>query len=364
MIVPFANLKRQYISIQKELRLAEQDVFRKGVFILGDTLEKFENEFASYLGVKYCVGVDNGTSALNLALKALKIGKNEEVITVANSFIASVLSIIQNHASPVLVDCNNYYNIDIKSLEEKITKKTKAIIVVHLFGQPCQIDKVLEIAKRNHIYVIEDAAQAHGATYQDKKAGSFGDIGCFSFYPTKNLGCFGDGGAVVTNNAELKDRLTALRNYGQTKKYYHESIGFNNRLDELQAAFLRVKLKYLDRWNNKRRVIAQKYNQALKTDLIVPGEIKDTRHIYHLYVIRTAKRDRLQKFLTSKGIASLVHYPVPIHLQKICKSLGYKTGSFPKTEQFAKEILSLPIYPEINESETNYVIGSIKEFLS
>ncbi len=362
MNIPSVDLKRQYDILKNELNRVQDDVFEKGVFILGENVKKFEKEFSSYLGVDYCIGVDSGTSALILALKALGIGKNDEVITAANGYIATVLSISENQAKPVFVECDEYYNIDVNKITEKITKNTKAILPVHLYGQPSQMDKVMEIAKKYNLYVIEDCAQAHGATYKGKKVGTFGDIGCFSFYPTKNLGCFGDGGAVVTNSDVICDKIKYLRNYGQTRKYYHDYAGLNHRLDELQAAYLRVKLKYLDMWNGKRRMIAARYKEKLCKTVTVPEEAAFSKHIYHLYVIRCKRRNIFMKFMKDKGIDTLVHYPRPVYLQKVFKYLGYKRGNFRITEKFSSEILSLPIFPEMKEEEIKYVINSVMDF--
>ncbi len=374
MKIPFVDLNRQFSKIQKEIDAAAKQVFKKGVFVLGENVAKFEEEFASYLGVKYCVGVDSGTSALILALMALGIRKGDEIITAANGYIATIIAISQNQAKPVFVECDDYFNIDADKIEEKITSRTRAIIPVHLCGQPCRMDKIMKLANKYNLYVVEDCAQAHGAEVKIRnpkseirnwvKVGTVGDIGCFSFYPTKNLGCYGDGGAVVTNDKKIRDKIRYLRNYGQTKKYYHDYLGFNNRLDELQAAYLRVKLKHLDEWNARRREIAEQYNKLLSKIVITPVEMHGSEHIYHLYVIRSRKRNKLQTLLKKKGITALIHYPRPVYLQKVYKNLGYKKGSFPKTEKFAREILSLPLFPEITDSEIRFVAGSITEFLS
>lgn len=361
VLIPITDLKRQYKLIEKELRRAEKQVFTSGIFILGEQLERFESEFADYLGVKYCIGVDSGTSALILALRALGIGKGDEVITPANSYIATSMSISHNQAVPVLVDCDEFYNIDISKIEEKISKRTKAILVVHLYGLPCQIEKIIMIAKKYKLFVVEDCAQAHGASFQGKKVGIFGDIGCYSFYPTKNLGCYGDGGAIVTSNRNIKNKIKLLRNYGQKKKYFHDILGFNNRLDELQAAYLRVKLKYLDEWNEKRRKIAKEYSRKLKDFVITPKELENAYHVYHQYVIRTKKRNELKSMLFGKRISTMIHYPKPIHLQTVYRNLGYRRGSFPNTEKYSGEILSLPIFPEMRDKEVEKVSAIINK---
>lgn len=362
MKIPFVNLKAQYKNIKPEIDKAIKRVVTTQAFILGKELEAFEKEFAKYLGVKHAVGVNSGTDGLILSLLALGIGKGDEVITPANSFVATTTAIVQVGAKPVLVDCDpNTYQIDVAQVEKKITKKTKAILPVHLYGAPCEIDKLQEIAKKNNLLLIEDACQAHGATLNTKKLGTFGDIGVFSFYPSKNLGAYGDGGAIVTDSKDLYEKLIKMRNYGQTKKYYHDSFGLNSRLDEIQASVLRVKLKYLDKWNKERNRIAASYKKSIKnykTQLI----IKNGKSAYHLFVIESEKRDKLQKYLSENGIQTLIHYPTPIHLQEVNSSLGYKNGDFPNSEKIASRILSIPIYAELGTIEQDYVTQILNKF--
>jgi dTDP-4-amino-4,6-dideoxygalactose transaminase len=371
-MVPFFDLTRQYKEIEEEVLSATRRVFEKGRFILGEEVSAFEEEFAQYCRVQYGVGVNSGTDALYLAFKAAGIGEGDEVITVAHSFVASAIAISLAGAKPIFVDIDpETYTLSLDSLERLLKKrkakgglhKVKAILPVHLYGHPAEVDGIMEIASQYHLAVIEDACQAHGAEFQGKRAGSFGAMGCFSFYPTKNLGAYGDGGMVVTNNKKLYETLSLLRCYGEKKKYQHHLKGGNSRLDEIQAAILRVKLKYLDRWNKERRKKASIYKDILEgTGVILPDEKDWTRHVYHLFVIRTKMRDGLQAFLKTKGIDTLIHYPIPIHLQKAYKELGYQRGDLPVTEKCSREILSLPFFPELREEEMEEVEKQIKEF--
>jgi dTDP-4-amino-4,6-dideoxygalactose transaminase len=364
MNIPFLDLKSQYKSLKPGIDSAIKRVISNQNFILGPELEAFEKEFAKYLGVKHVVGVNSGTDGLILALLALGIGKGDEVITPANSYVATTTAIVFVGATPILVDCDpNTYQIDLKKVEGAITKKTKAILPVHLYGAPAPLDKLQLLAKRNKLFLIEDACQAHGATFNSKKLGTFGDIGVFSFYPSKNLGAYGDGGALSTNNSKLYDRLLKLRNYGQSKKYYHDTFGINSRLDEVQSAVLRVKLKHLDKWNKERNQIANTYNQLLKghkTQKIL-GNGKSS---YYLFVIENENRDKLQKYLLERGIHTLIHYPIPIHLQKAYTYLGYKRGDFPVTEKIANRILSIPMYSDLNKTSQMYICDMINKFSS
>jgi dTDP-4-amino-4,6-dideoxygalactose transaminase len=364
MKIPFFDLKRQYDFIEKEVNEKLIEVLRSTHFILGEELEKFENEFAKYCGVEYGVGVASGTDALILSLKALNIGEGSEIITVPNTFTATVDAIARAGAKPVFVDINpETYNIDVNKIEGKITSRTKAIIPVHLYGQPADMEPILKIAKKYNLFVVEDACQSHGAEYNGSKTGSLADLGCFSFYPSKNLGAYGDGGMVVTKNKDLANIIRMMRNYGQSKKYFHDFVGFNSRLDEIQAAVLRIKLKFLDEWNQKRRNIAKKYNELLKGEnIILPIEKEFSKHVYHLYVIRCNKRDKLQEFLSLNGISTGLHYPKPIHLQKAYIYLGYKEGDLPISEKYANEVLSLPMFPEMREEEVVYVCDTIRRF--
>lgn len=365
MNIPFFDLKRQYKRLKPEIDSAFQNVFEKGVFILGENVKLFEEEFADYLNAGYAVGVGSGTEALHLALKACDVGPGDEVITVPNTAVPTISAISLAGAKPVLVDITqDTYTIDINKINEKITDKTKAIIPVHLYGHPADMDQIMQIARDNNLKVIEDACQAHGSKYKDRYAGTIGDIGCFSFYPTKNLGAYGDGGAVITNNEELHNKLIMLRNYGEVKKFTSKIEGFNSRLDELQAAILRVKLKYLDEWNNRRRVISKLYRQLLESPNVqVPCEKEWAKHNYHLFVIRVSNRGPLRRYLDDKGIGTQIHYPIPIHLQDAYKGLGHKEGDYPESERHAKEIVSLPIYPELTKEEIEITAKHNNEFL-
>jgi len=371
-MIPFIDLKRQYKEIEEEILSAIKKVFEKGRFILGEEVSVFEEEFSHYCGVRYGVGVDSGTDALQLALKAVGVGEGDEVITVAHSFIATALAISQTGAKPLFVDIDpETYTMDPNALEQFLRhrkkkgerQKIKAILPVHLYGHPAEMDAIMDIADRYQLTLIEDACQAHGAEYQGRKVGSFGLLSCFSFYPTKNLGGYGDGGMVVTDDKKLFEKLRLLRCYGEKRKYEHVLKGGNNRLDEIQAAILRVKLKYLDQWNEERRKRVLIYKKMLEhTGVICPTEKEQAKHVYHLFVIRTKKRNPLQTFLKEKGIGTLIHYPIPIHLQKAFRELGYRRGDLPLTEQYAREVLSLPFFPEMTESEIEGVATQIKTF--
>ncbi len=364
MEVPFVDLKAQHQEIKAEVEKAIKKVIEKGDFILGEELELFEKEFADYCGVKFCVGVASGTEALWLALLALDIKKGDEVIIPANTFIATALAVLMAGAKPVLVDIDpKTYNINPALIEEKITPKTRAIIPVHLYGQPTDMKGISKIAQKYNLIVIEDACQAHGALYRGKRCGSFGEASAFSFYPAKNLGAYGDGGAVVTNSSEVAEKIKMLRDYGQKEKYSHLVKGYNSRLDTLQAAILRVKLKKLDGWNENRQKAAEIYKELLsETDLVLPYLAPERTHVYHLYVIRAKKREELRKHLSQAGISTGIHYPVPLHQQPSLSDLGYKKGCFPVTESYSKEILSLPMFPHISSDQIGYVCQKIKEF--
>lgn len=372
-MVPFIDLKRQYKEIEGEILSATQRVYEKGRFILGEEVSAFEKEFSHYCGVRYGVGVGSGTDALYLALKAAGIGEGDEVVTVANSFVATALAISFTGAKPLFVDIDpKTYTMDPNHLELLLKhqkakgsgRKIKAILPVHLYGHPAEMDSIMEIANRYDLIVIEDACQAHGAKYGKKKVGSFGAMGCFSFYPTKNLGGYGDGGMVVTNHKRYDQNLRLLRCYGERKKYEHILKGHNSRLDEIQAAILRVKLKYLDQWNGERRRKAKIYTQMLSPlGVVCPSEKKGVRHVYHLYTIKTKKRDSLQTFLKKRGIETLIHYPIPIPLQKAYRELEYHKRDLPLTNQWSRKILSLPFFPEMKESEMEEVAEGIRSFL-
>ena len=364
--VPFVDLAAQYRAIADEINETTSRVIQKADFILGREVRLFEEEFAAFSEARYAVGVDSGTSALELALRAYDIGPGDEVITAANSFIASALAISHAGATPVLVDVDPFtHTIDVTGIERAITSRTKAILPVHLYGHPAHMDPIRQLAEQHGLIVIEDACQAHGARYKGRRAGSLGHAAAFSFYPGKNLGAYGDGGMVVTNDADIRKRLEMLRNYGQEEKYHHLTQGFNRRLDTLQAAVLRVKLKYLEKWNAARRWQAELYHRLLAgTALVLPSEAVGAQSVWHLYVIRTEHRDKLKEYLASRGIAAGIHYPVPIHLQPAYKNLGYKRGSFPVTEQYAQRILSLPMYAELTPELIEYVSKTILTFLS
>ncbi len=360
-MIPFGNLKKHYSLIKSNIDKAISDVLQGGWFILGETLKSFEKEFAEYCGKKYGVGVGNGTDALLLALKAYGIKQGDEVISVPNTAIPTISAIVSSGAKPVFVDVGEDYLIDVNKIEAAITEKTKAIMPVHLYGQVCDMEPILKIAEKYNLHVIEDCAQSHGAEYKEKKS-PIGETGCFSFYPSKNLGAFGDAGMIVTDNEDLAKKLRMLRDYGKSERNSAKLHGYNSRLDDIQAAILSVKLKYLDMWNNERRKIAFIYDILLKNNFKIPIENKNNKHVYHLYVIKTDKRDELQNFLKNKGIGSVIHYPIPIHLQPAYEYLGYKEGDFPKAEQYASEILSLPIFPELENEEIQEVVKVIKEF--
>lgn len=362
-MIPFVDLKRQYEDIKEEIIEAICRVLSSGKFILSEELEAFEEEFANYCGTKYGIGISSGTEGLHLSLLAVDIGMGDEVITAANTFIATCLAISQTGAKPVLVDIDpETYNLDVSKIKQAITKSTKAIIPVHLYGHPVDMESLIEIAKKHKLVIIEDACQAHGAKYKDNRVGALGDIGVFSFFPAKNLGAYGDGGMVVTNDLKIAQKIRILRNYGQQIKYQHLIKGFNARLDTIQAAILRVKLKYLDKYNLRRRQIAKLYNDLLKeTDIITPIEKDYAVAVYHLYVIRCTQRDRLLNWLNSNDILSQIHYPTPIHLQKAYSELGYKKGNFPFTEAYSEQILSLPIFPELKDEEVGEIVDVIKK---
>lgn len=362
-MIPFSEVKTQYESIKDEIREAFDQVFESSWFILGKNVEAFENEFASYCRAKFGVGVGSGTEALHLALLACEVQPGDEVITVANTAVPTISAISFARAKPVFVDIDpDTYTISPMLIEEKITEKTKVILPVHLYGQSADMDPILKIAKRHKLKVIEDACQAHGAEYNGKKVGALGDLGCFSFYPSKNLGAYGDAGMVMTNDHELAKRVWILRNYGQKKRYYHDIKGFNSRLDELQAAFLRKKLKHLNKWNERRRQLAQIYSDNLCKTVIKPIEKDYAYHIYHLYVIRCQRREELQRFLSENEIQTLIHYPVPVHLQQAYLDLNITPGSLPITEKYSNEILSLPMYPELKDDDVFYVADKINDF--
>jgi len=365
--IKFLDLTSQYKSIKKEIDEAIKRVLDSGRFIGGEEVEKFEKEIAKFCGVKYAVSLNSGTDALFLSLKALGIGKRDEVITTPFTFIATAGVIANCGAKPVFVDIEqDTFNIDPAKIEKAITKKTKAILPVHLFGQTADMDEIMRIAKKYKLYVIEDAAQAIGAEYKGKKSGTIGDLGCFSFFPSKNLGAYGDGGMVITNNQKLAEKIKLLRNHGSSpkEKYLNLILGTNSRLDALHAAILRVKLKYLPKWSKKRAEIASYYSKNLKGigDIITPVVASNRNHIFHQYTIRTKSRDELQKFLKENEIPTMIYYPLSLHLQPAFKELNYKAGDFPEAEKAAKEVISLPIFPELKKKEQDLIVKKIKEF--
>lgn len=362
--IPLVDLKAQYQTIKQEVDTAIKRVLLSTDFILGQKVEQFEKEFAKFCQVKFAVGVASGLNALELGMRAYGISPGDEVITPVNSFIASSSAISLIGARPVLVDCDEQtYNIDPQKIEEKISKKTKAIMPVHLYGRPAEMDAILKTGKKYHLIVVEDACQSPGATFKGQTVGSIGNLGAFSFYPGKNLGAYGDGGMLTTNDQKLARQVSQMRNYGQTTKYHHQYLAWNSRLDTIQAAVLLTKLKYLKIWNQARAKIAQIYNKLLSDlPIITPDIPTDAEHVFHLYIIRTPKRDDLSTYLNKKGISTGIHYPIPIHLQPIYKDLGYKKGDFPVAEKLAAEILSLPIYPELKSSQVEYIAKTIKDF--
>ncbi|MBD1394698.1 DegT/DnrJ/EryC1/StrS family aminotransferase [Mucilaginibacter glaciei] len=365
MNIPFLSFNNQNNLVEKEIRAAFERVFQSKWYILGEELADFEKAYAQYNEVQHCIGVANGLDALHIALRTLEIGKADEVIVPSNTYIASWLAISQTGATIVPVEPNpQTFNIDPDRIEAAITQKTKVIMPVHLYGQACQMDAIMKIAGKHNLFVIEDNAQAQGCTYNGKLTGSFGHINATSFYPTKNLGAYGDAGALTTSDAGLAQKANLLRNYGSEKKYYNEVIGINSRLDELQAAFLSVKLKYMTGWVDERRKIAAAYDQHLAgiCGLILPTTAPKATHVYHLYVIRTDKRDALEKYLNSMGIGTGIHYPVPAHLQKAYQYLGYRDGDFPIAEKMAGTCLSLPLNPGITEQEITYICKMTRKF--
>lgn len=363
MKVISGRLDRAFELHQKEYEDKAIEVLRSGWYILGKEVSSFEEEFAAHNNIEYCVGVASGLDALALAIRALGIGEGDEVLVQANTYIASVMGITMNRATPVFVEANKYYNISVEDLESKITPKTKAIMVVHLYGQACKMDVVMEVAKKHGLYVVEDCAQSHDACYNGKKTGTFGDIGCFSFYPTKNLGAFGDAGAILTSNKELRDKIAMLRNYGSKVKYHFEEVGLNSRLDELQAGLLRVRLRYLEAMAKERERIADYYTKNIKNDKIIKPELQEgATSVWHQYVVRTDERDRFEEYLKENEIITTIHYPIPPHLSKAYEYLNIKEGSFPLTEKYAKEMLSLPIYNGMTDEEVKYVVEVINKY--
>jgi dTDP-4-amino-4,6-dideoxygalactose transaminase len=365
MSIPWVDLTIQHHNIRSEINSAIQGVLDRGDFILGQDVAKLEEEFAAYCGTKFAVGVDNGVSALELSLRALGVGPGDEVIVPTHTFTATAAAVSFSGAEPVFVDADpETWNIDVEKIEEAISPRTKAILPVHLYGLPVDMDRILEIAEKNKLVVVEDACQAHGASYKGKRVGSLGNAAGFSFYPTKNLGACGDAGMVTTNDAKVAETIRALRNCGQKTKNVHELAPFNHRLDNLQAAILRVKLQYLDQWIESRRNLAALYNQLLAgLNIQLPTEPEDYRHVYHLYVIRSQNRDALQAALKERGIGTAIHYPNPVHLQPYFSNGVDRHGQFPVAEKICNEILSLPMFPELTEEQVEVVSLEIARLL-
>jgi len=363
MKVPFNVLRPQYLMFKEEYDRAALEALDSGWYVLGEKVSQFEREFADYVGLKHCVGLNSGLDALVLAFRALGISEGDEVIVPANTYIASVLGVTENGATPIFVEPDEFYNIDPARIEEAITERTKAILPVHLYGQSARMEEIMAIAEKHNLFVVEDCAQAHGATINGKNIGTFGDINCFSFFPTKNLGAFGDAGAIVTDSQELAEKMRLLRNYGSVKKYYHEIEGVNSRLDELQAALLSVKLKHMTELEDDRRRVAEKYLKEINNPLIELPKIKEGfKHVWHLFVVKCNRRDDLQRYLSDNGIGTQIHYPVPPHLSGAYRRSGHKKGDFPITEDYADRILSLPLYNGMKDEEVDYVIEKINTF--
>lgn len=365
MKVPFVDLKIQHQSLQAELNEAIQRVLARGDFALGEDVARLEEEFAAYCGTRYAIGVDSGLSALELSLLALEVGPGDDVLVPTHTFIASAAAATFIGARPVFVDCDPAtYNIDVALLEAALTPRTRAIIPVHLYGQPAEMDAILAFAERHHLVVVEDACQAHGARYHDRRAGSMGQAAAFSFYPSKNLGAYGDAGMVVTNDPEVDRRIRAMRNCGQMEKYVHELPPYNHRLDTLQAAILRVKLRHLDAWNAARRHHAALYHELLAdAGLILPVTPDSIEPVWHLYVIQADKRDELRQHLSEQGIATGIHYPIPNHLQPFYRDLSCRRGDFPVTENCVGRLVSLPMYPELTSEAIEYVASTIRHYM-
>lgn len=366
MQIPFYSFEAQNQQIKNQVLAAMEEVFDSQWYVLGKSVQDFEEAYARFSQTNYCIGVANGLDALRIALLTLGIGPGDEVIVPSNTYIATWLAVSHTGARPVPVEPNPLtYNLEPANIEAAITSRTKAIIPVHLYGQACEMDAIMDIARQHHLFVVEDNAQAQGATFNGKKTGSFGHINATSFYPAKNLGALGDAGALTTSNAALDEKARMLRNYGSREKYYNEIIGLNSRLDEMQAAILQVKLPYLESWNAARVQTAEFYYNSLKEaeEIVLPRLAVSATHVYHQFVIRTQFRDELQKYLQKNGVVTLIHYPVPPHLQEAYNHLGYKKGDFPVAEELAQTCLSLPVYPGLQEQEVIYIANLIKDFL-
>lgn len=360
-MIPFVDLKAQYLSIKPEIDEAVLRVLESSQFVLGEEVTAFEQDFARYCGVEHAVGVNSGTSALHLALLAASVGPGDEVITVPFTFVATTAAICYTGARPVFVDIDpTSFNMDVGQIEASITPRTKAILPVHLYGQPADMDPILDIGRRHDLVVIEDAAQAHGAEYKSRRIGSVGDLTCFSFYPGKNLGAYGEGGAITTSNVDYARKLRMLRDWGAERKYYHELRGYNYRLEGMQGSVLRVKLRYLEDWTEARRAHAERYSELLApSHVATPLELPYSRHVYHIFAVRTPRRDALQQALAAQAIQTGIHYPIPVHLQPAYADLGHRPGDFPHTERAAAEVLSLPMYPELDDGQLQTVVTAL-----
>jgi dTDP-4-amino-4,6-dideoxygalactose transaminase len=361
-MIPFVDLKAQYRSIKDEILPAVAAVLESAQFVLGEAVAGFEQEFAAYCGAKHAVGVNSGTSALHLALLAAGVGPGDEVVTVPHTFVATVAAIGYTGARPVFVDIDPVtFTMDPERIEQAITPRTKVIMPVHLYGQPADMAPILELARRRNLVVIEDAAQAHGAEYKGRRAGGLADMGCFSYYPGKNLGAYGEGGAVVTNNPEHARAIRTLRDWGAERKYHHDVKGFNYRMEGIQGAILRVKLRHLEAWTEARRAHAARYDQLLAgSGYPTPVAAPYSRHVYHVYAIRSPDRDGLQRTLHERGVQTGIHYPIPVHLQKAWAELGHRRGDFPHAEHAAAEVLSLPMFPELTEAQIAAVAAALR----
>ncbi len=357
------RLDRSFFRYQQEFEKKALEVLRSGWYVLGNEVKSFEDEFACFVGAKHCVGVASGLDALWIAMRVLGIGSGDEVIVQGNTYIASVMGITINGATPVFVEPDQYYNIDADKIEEKITDKTKAILVVHLYGQASNMGPITELARKYDLKVIEDCAQSHGACYAGKMTGTFGDVGCFSFYPSKNIGAFGDAGAVVTDDPQIAEDIRVFRNYGSEKRYYNKVVGANSRLDEIQAGLLRVKLKHVGECVEERERLCGRYQQEIQNSRIILPEVREhCTTVWHQFVIRTSEREKLIEYLRSRNIGTIIHYPIPPHLSEAYWYLGVKRGSLPVTERYAAEVLSLPLYNGMTEEEQSYVIDVLNEY--
>ena len=363
MNIPANRLDRGFYQYQDEFEAKALEVLRSGWYVLGKEVAEFEKEFAAYCGAKYCVGLASGLDALWIAFRVLGIGEGDEVIVQGNTYIASVMGITINGATPVFVEPDAFYNIDVTKIEEKITERTKAILVVHLYGQASNMTEIMRLAEKYNLRVVEDCAQSHGAKWNGQMTGTFGDVGCFSFYPSKNLGAFGDGGAVVINDEVLDKKFRVFRNYGSEKRYHNMIIGANSRLDEMQAALLRVRLSHLDEINAERADIAAAYTAAINNEKVLLPQIRTgASSVFHQYVVRTDDRDKFMNYLQDRGIGTIIHYPIPPHLAEAYQYLGYEKGAYPITEVYADTVLSLPMYTGMTQEEIEYVIDVINEY--